>query len=93
MSRGRKSGEAERMIAALFNSLTREEADALVPRDDPAWLDISAAVLAWHAIHWTRFGKPKLLTTDLAAYQHSLQTLTAIAQWAYALGRRDEDNR
>jgi len=87
----RRSGEAERMIAELFNRLTREEADALVARDDPIWLDVSVAVTAWHAIHWTRFGKPRLLTTDLAAYQHSLQTLTAIAQWAYALGRRNAD--
>lgn len=78
---------AERMIADLFNRLKREDADRLVPRDDPVWLDVSAAVTAWHAIHWTRFGKPRLLSTELGAYQHSLQTLTAIAQYAYALGR------
>ena len=81
-----KQQEADVMIHRLFNRLSPEAVCETVDKTDPVWLDVSAAVHAWHMIHWARFGKPRMVTADLAELQNSLTTLTAIAQYAYALG-------
>jgi len=83
-----KADEAQRMIQRLFNRIPLDEVHETLDKADPVWLDISAAVFAWHAIHWARFGKPKMVTGDLLELERSKQTLAAIAQYAYALGQQ-----
>ena len=78
------------MIQRLFNRIPPDDVRETLDKNDPVWLDISAAVFAWHAIHWARFGKPKMVTGDLLELERSKQTLAAIAQYAYALGKQAE---
>ena len=82
-----KADEAQRMIQRLFNRIPPDEVSEQLDGNDPVWLDISAAVFAWHVIHWARFGKPRMVTGDLLELERSKQTLAAIAQYAYALGQ------
>jgi len=77
---------AKRELSLLARRLTYEQVEAALSEDPAVWRDIASAIHAWHALHWARFGRPRLLSGDLGVDAQSIAALTSISQYAYATG-------